>query len=182
MIGLLQHADTHVSAGYIRVAGVAKAGEEWSGALSRFRDGLDGGIEIDLDVYVIDTELSIDELCERMFSEVVAEPVSFRQSGTEIRRSSIQTLDRIADFARDCSRAVLTITGHSDATGNEISNVELSTARAQAVADYLVGRGISAERLIVAGAGSAEPIADNDTVHGRERNRRIEFGVSYPIR
>ena len=54
-------------------------------------------------------------------------------------------------------------------------NRQLSLQRARIVADHLIAQGVDPERLLVDGRGSAEPIADNATALGRERNRRIEF-------
>ena len=104
-------------------------------------------------------------------------PLVFRQSSTEIRDSSFGTLARIIDFAYDCPRTVIAITGHTDASGDETWNRRLSLARAQAVADHLANGGIDPQRLTVSGLGSSEPIADNSTPQGRGRNRRIEFSL-----
>ncbi len=60
-------------------------------------------------------------------------------------------------------------------SGNEARNRQLSLARAQSVADYLVRNGVPASQLIVAGVGSSDPAADNATAYGRGLNRRIEF-------
>jgi outer membrane protein OmpA-like peptidoglycan-associated protein len=66
------------------------------------------------------------------------------------------------------------ITGHTDSSGDESWNERLSLERANTVATYIEGGGIAATRLIVAGAGSSEPIAENDTSYSRSLNRRIE--------
>jgi outer membrane protein OmpA-like peptidoglycan-associated protein len=69
------------------------------------------------------------------------------------------------------------IVGHMDLAGSRDFNQSLSFHRAQAVYTWLVKRGISAKRLMVAGKGADEPIADNVTVQGRTANRRIELRV-----
>ena len=69
------------------------------------------------------------------------------------------------------------IVGHTDLAGSRDFNLSLSFHRAQAVYTWLVKRGISAKRLMVAGKGADEPIADNVTVQGRAANRRIEVRV-----
>jgi OOP family OmpA-OmpF porin len=169
--------DAHVETGASRIhlRGVASSGDEWTHLLAQFRASVAAGVELSVDVFVIDTELSLDEMCAQMFMLVTEERVSFRQSGAVLRTSSAPALDRLADFARDCSPLTISITGHSDASGNETNNKALSRARAQVVADYLVARGVAADALSVAGAGSDFPIADNATPQGREQNRRIEF-------
>jgi len=167
--------DTHDSR--IRLEGVASSGDEWTRLLGQFRASTPDSIEISVDVFVVDTKLSLNDLCAGMFAALPEEQVRFRKSGSDIRTSSHAMLDRIVDFTRNCRLSKIVITGHSDATGTETKNLELSLARAQAVVDYLVARGASADQLLPNGAGAAFPIADNATRHGREQNRRIEFSL-----
>lgn len=69
------------------------------------------------------------------------------------------------------------VQGFTDNIGSEKGNQKLSLKRAIAVKNYLVARGISADRITTAGYGEAKPIADNKTAQGRAMNRRIEFKV-----
>jgi outer membrane protein OmpA-like peptidoglycan-associated protein len=71
----------------------------------------------------------------------------------------------------------LSIEGHTDSQGSDKNNKSLSKARAQAVRDYFVGKGIVTGRLTAAGLGESKPIADNNTDDGRFKNRRVEFKV-----
>lgn len=71
----------------------------------------------------------------------------------------------------------ITIVGHTDSTGNEVSNLELSFRRAEAVRQELLTGGVDAARIRVRGAGSTDPIGDNATQAGRGLNRRIEFEI-----
>lgn len=68
----------------------------------------------------------------------------------------------------------LLITGHTDATGNPASNQQLAETRARSIASLFVSSGIPTADLYIKGAGSAQPVADNDTESGRARNRRVE--------
>jgi len=70
------------------------------------------------------------------------------------------------------------VIGHTDNVGLRASNQNLSQARAEAVRNYLAGKGIPAETLMASGQGPDRPIASNDTVEGRARNRRIEFRMA----
>ena len=72
----------------------------------------------------------------------------------------------------------LTIVGHTDSTGSDAINDPLSRERAMAVRDYLSSRGVAASRVTVAGRGSREPVANNDTDSGRAANRRVEIFLS----
>ena len=69
------------------------------------------------------------------------------------------------------------IVGHTDSSGDKQKNKQLSLQRAEAVKHYLMSQNIAATRLSVEGWGDEKPIADNHTVDGRKKNRRIEFEV-----
>lgn len=113
--------------------------------------------------------------CGRMFAWIVADPVRFHQSSTDLQGSSHALLERLAEFAFDCPSVRLRITGHTDAEGDAEYNLALSEQRAAAVADQLAALGVPRDRLVVVGAGATRPVADNGSAYGRERNRRIEF-------
>ena len=72
------------------------------------------------------------------------------------------------------------VEGHTDSTGSEAANRELSLKRAISVRDYLIRSGIPASATDVEGMGSSSPIADNATSAGRAANRRVEIVVSGP--
>jgi outer membrane protein OmpA-like peptidoglycan-associated protein len=69
------------------------------------------------------------------------------------------------------------ISGHTDKTGSEPLNFKLSEARAKAVVDYLIQKGIDRSRMEFKGYGSLQPISDNNTASGRAKNRRVEFKI-----
>lgn len=69
----------------------------------------------------------------------------------------------------------IVIIGHTDSKGPEAYNQKLSEKRAQAVADYLVNKGVSSDSLTIRGMGETQPIADNATLEGRALNRRVEI-------
>ena len=73
------------------------------------------------------------------------------------------------------NRLNLIINGYTDNEGEDLYNKKLSTLRAKAVVDFLLEKGISEERLFYKGYGKSNPIADNNTEEGREKNRRVEF-------
>ena len=69
------------------------------------------------------------------------------------------------------------IEGHTDATGDDAFNQQLSLQRAQTVGQALIQRGVKSERLSMKGLGRSQPLANNETEEGRARNRRVEFRV-----
>ena len=124
-------------------------------------------------------DLTARELCLRQFAHFEAGPIRFEESGTALRSSAYPELDRIVMLASACRGATVTITGHTDGSGNETWNRQLSLERARAVAAYLAERGVVADKVVSTGAGSSVPVADNATRYGRSLNRRIEVEFSY---
>ena len=133
------------------------------------------GLTIDDNIIVVSNETPLAQLCRKAFDELAVAPIGFPQASTDLTNAVTARLDKLVDFTYDCRDSRVAVVGHSDSSGNETWNERLSLARAKAVADYLVGAGIPAERLLVESRGSAFPIADNKTAYGRSRNRRIEF-------
>ncbi len=103
--------------------------------------------------------------------------IYFATGRAKIRRRSYRLLDRAAKVLTSFKALRLEISGHTDDRGKAAFNLELSRKRAQAVKDYLVKKGIAADRLLVKGMGSQSPIASNKSRRGRAKNRRIEFKV-----
>ena len=161
----------------VEVRGATSDADSFAARMQFFREELPANTTVVADVVAIESRASDETLCRHAFAKLHVQPISFTQSSAQLRSSSYATLDRMADFANDCRQLQIAVTGHTDASGDEAWNRRLSLQRAQAVADYLVASGIDARRLLVQGVGSAVPIADNATVAGRNRNRRIEFAL-----
>jgi len=104
------------------------------------------------------------------------ERVYFDTSKTTIKEVSFPLLDEVAQIlaAHPEVKKVL-VEGHTDDTGSAAFNTTLSQGRAEAVRDYLVKKGVAAERLGAKGFGPTQPIGDNKTAAGRDSNRRVEF-------
>jgi len=105
---------------------------------------------------------------------LAGEQIEFASGSAAIDTRSGALLDRLAKEARSCP-GTLRIEGHTDPVGRSAFNRRLSQARAAAVRDALIARGVPAERLRAQGFAARRPIADNRTESGRARNRRIEF-------
>jgi OOP family OmpA-OmpF porin len=69
-------------------------------------------------------------------------------------------------------------TGHTDSTGSSEYNMDLSVRRAEAVKDYLIGKGIDSNNIKTSALGESQPIADNATAEGRAENRHVEIEVT----
>ncbi|MBY0421086.1 MAG: OmpA family protein [Parvularculaceae bacterium] len=131
---------------------------------------------------IVSAELkaTIDRCQTELDALAASETINFATGRSEIPASSRPFLDKIAGVAKTCVGPVITVGGHTDASGNEAANVRLSTSRAEAVRTYLVDAGFAADRIAAVGFGSGQPVADNATREGRAKNRRIAFVVSAP--
>lgn len=107
----------------------------------------------------------------------VIKGILFDFGKSTIRKESFALLDDAAKVLTDYPTLRLEISGHTDNVGKREKNVDLSTARAESVKEYLVSKGIEASRLSTRGAGPDEPVADNKTKAGQAENRRIEFKI-----
>lgn len=106
--------------------------------------------------------------------------VLFDTDGDELKPGADVSMDRLAAFLKENPERRLLIEGHTDARGAEEYNKELSERRADAVAEALVERGISSDRLRPVGLGEEFPVAGNNTSAGMQQNRRVEIVVSNP--
>ena len=106
--------------------------------------------------------------------------VQFATGAAQMNAAARESLSRFAGIIASYPTLRLNVEGHTDNTGSVATNNELSYRRAIAVRDYLIGTGIAASRIDVAGLGLSQPIADNSTNEGRARNRRVEIVISGP--
>lgn len=117
--------------------------------------------------------------CERSLAGLLRkQQIDFRFGSAIIAKSSAPLLERLAGQVRSCPGSIR-IEGFTDNVGRAVVNQALSAARAAAVREALMARGIPAQRLTSQGLGAAHPIASNRTAKGRARNRRIEFHVDF---
>ncbi len=122
------------------------------------------------------------DACRAATTDLLADnQVNFVTSKADLDPSSAQSIARLAGLIDFCIRETnlkLEVAGHTDSVGSESSNQSLSEARANAVRDALLARGLPADRMVATGYGEAQPIADNDTDEGRAANRRTEINWS----
>lgn len=132
------------------------------------------------DVIVVD-ELTVDAGAPLPSGRVIIDSpgVALFATDSDVLDSSLDPLvDRLVALLEARPDWQITVVGHTDSTGNDVANLELSFRRAEAVRQELVDRGIGSDRIRVRGAGSTDPLASNDTLAGRAENRRIEFEIA----
>lgn len=105
--------------------------------------------------------------------------ITFQASSDKIKASSYKVLDEIAVIMNDNPHYKLYIAGYASSDGDDDMNLELSKKRAASVKKYIEGKGIDASRMRSDGFGEANPVADNNTLEGRKKNRRVEFTVEF---
>jgi outer membrane protein OmpA-like peptidoglycan-associated protein len=94
-----------------------------------------------------------------------------------LRPASQENLARLAVILNKYPDTNVLLEGHTDATGSDEHNLDLSRSRAQAVANNLAGQQVTETRFTIMGYGEAQPIATNDTDDGRQQNRRVEVAI-----
>jgi outer membrane protein OmpA-like peptidoglycan-associated protein len=104
--------------------------------------------------------------------------VQFATGTSDLSGPAREALARFSGIVASYPGLKFNIEGHTDNVGSATANNELSLRRAIAVRDYLIGQGVAASTIDVAGLGSSRPEADNSTAEGRSRNRRVEIVVS----
>ncbi len=102
--------------------------------------------------------------------------INFSSGSAQIPKDSMDVLEQSASAIKSApTGTVLEIGGHTDNVGNSAANEKLSQQRADSVRRFLINQGVSSETLVAKGYGSNKPVASNDTMDGRFKNRRIEF-------
>ena len=104
--------------------------------------------------------------------------LNFKSGSAEITQSSFSFLDEVVKNLADYPELLLTLIGHTDNQGADDYNQKLSENRANAVRNYLIGKGIGENKIQATGKGESEPITTNDTPEGRAKNRRVVFALS----
>lgn len=103
--------------------------------------------------------------------------IYFPTNSAELTPESCSVLDGFIEFLAENEKIKVAIQGHTDDVGKAEDNLILSDNRAKSVYEYLILKGIAADRLSFKGYGEDKPIAPNDTFEGRARNRRTEFVI-----
>jgi len=104
--------------------------------------------------------------------------VSFDLDSDIVRPGLYNELDRIAQIMIKYPQTSILVEGHTDSTGSESYNQQLSERRANSVKNLLIQRGVQAYRINILGYGESRPVATNATPEGRQMNRRVEIRIN----
>ncbi len=112
---------------------------------------------------------------------VIRESIFFATNESTVLPQSFGVLDEVAELLQKNPQVLkVRVDGHTDDVGEEDYNLQLSEARARAVRDYLVSKGVAAERLEHKGFGESKPLVEGTGEDARAKNRRVEFTIVDP--
>lgn len=104
--------------------------------------------------------------------------ILFSTGSSELSAASLQTLSDLNRVHKKYPKNRIVVQGYTDSTGSDAINQKLSTARAKAVYDYLLGSGLKTLSITYVGYGSSNPVASNETAEGRAQNRRVVLSIT----
>ena len=165
--GLIGHATGNTAAGVLIGAAVGGA----AGALiGNYMDKQAAEIEKDIEGAKVER---VGEGIKITFNSGIL----FDINKANLKDYSRTELTKLATILNKYDDTNILLAGHTDATGSDEYNLELSQRRAHSVADYLVVQDVNSERFSVHGYGESDPVATNDTEGGRAQNRRVEIAI-----
>lgn len=103
--------------------------------------------------------------------------ITFPTDQSTIRSDFYPVLNSVSKVLQEYDKTVVLVEGHTDSTGSDSYNDQLSVKRAVSVGNYLASQGVAANRVDARGYGERRPIADNSTEGGRAQNRRVEINL-----
>jgi outer membrane protein OmpA-like peptidoglycan-associated protein len=103
--------------------------------------------------------------------------ILFSTGSSMLNISSQEALTKFAETLQSNAETNVTISGHTDNSGSDKINQPLSEKRAESVANFLVSKGVNRSRMTTVGNGSNQPVADNSTMDGKAKNRRVEIVI-----
>lgn len=121
------------------------------------------------------TGVAVTQTADNQLKLNIPSDISFDTGRANIKPNLRPILDQFASGLQNQPNTEVRIVGHTDSTGSDAINEPLSLDRADSARDYLASRGVDSRRIVVAGRGSREPVADNSSDAGRARNRRVEI-------
>jgi OmpA-OmpF porin, OOP family len=109
----------------------------------------------------------------------IAKQIFFETGKDVLKPVSVKQLDELVTILTKYDNVNMSVEGHTDDSGDDAKNMKLSEDRANAVKNYLIGKGIAAPRLTAKGFGETMPIGDNKTANGKAQNRRVELNTTF---
>jgi outer membrane protein OmpA-like peptidoglycan-associated protein len=170
-------ANTAAARAAAEAATLAAAATEAATAAERQRAEAAAAVAARTDLLTrLNAALPTRESSRGLISEIGG--VQFATGSANVNATGRESLARFSGIVASYPTLRFNIEGHTDSVGSIAANNELSIRRAITVRDYLIGQGVPASRIDIAGFGSSMSVADNTTADGRARNRRVEIVLS----
>ena len=152
------------------------AGALIGGAVGNYQDNQQRELEEQLAAEIAAEQVEIQRLADETLRVSLSNESSFDINSSEIKPAFMPALDRLGFLLQKYDKTAVHVIGHTDSTGTDEYNQGLSRERAVSVARYVRdGAGLEQRRLNVEGRGESEPRESNDSVSGRQSNRRVEI-------
>ena len=135
----------------------------------------------DMEAATRGTGVAVTQTADNQLKLDIPSDVSFDTGRAAIKPNFVPILNQFAASLNQNPATTVTIIGHTDNTGTDAINNPLSVQRANATRDYLIRDGVAPQRIATDGRGSTQPIADNSTQAGRDKNRRVEIYVAEQV-
>jgi outer membrane protein OmpA-like peptidoglycan-associated protein len=103
--------------------------------------------------------------------------ITFATDQSDIKPNFYDVLNSVAIVLREFNQTLVDVNGHTDSDGSNEYNDDLSSRRANSVAQYLVSQQLDSQRFSVQGFGESQPVASNTSVSGKAQNRRVEIQI-----
>lgn len=174
---------TAVGAGVGALAGAAIGGDTKGAAIGGLLGAAGGYVwsrhmqekKIAMERATVGSGVQVSQTPDNLLKLNIPSDISFDTGRADIKPNLRPILDQFAGGLQNQPNTEVRIIGHTDNTGSDALNDQLSVQRAESARQYLAARGVDPRRIIIAGRGEREPIADNASDAGRARNRRVEI-------
>ena len=153
----------------------AAVGALAGGAVGKYMDNQQRELEAQLSRERAAEEIRISRLADNTLKLDLNSEVSFDIDSSRINRGFYASLNKVASVLSDYPQTAVHIIGHTDSSGSDNYNQQLSVQRASSVKNYLTRQGVNEPRTRTDGLGESSPVASNATADGRSRNRRVEI-------
>ncbi len=152
----------------------------WGAALGAIAGGAVGGYmdkqEEEFRAQLADSGVQVVRQGNDIFLQMPGD-ITFATNSSRISSDFYPVLDDVANILRKYDKTLLQIEGHTDSTGSNQLNQNLSESRANSVRNYLSQQQVYSQRIRTYGYGESSPIANNQTAQGRAKNRRVELRI-----
>ncbi|MEE9329694.1 MAG: OmpA family protein [Parvularculaceae bacterium] len=153
----------------------AAAGAAIGGGIGAYMDRQEQALRAELEASGVSIRRVGDQI-----ELVMPSNITFASNQSDIKPEFYQTLNGVGKVLAKYDQTTLVIGGHTDASGSDDYNMDLSIKRAENVGNYLASQGVVSPRIRALGYGESQPVADNTSDSGKSQNRRVQILIDPP--